>query len=90
MNKRFALPLACLLLALTGLPLGISSKKGGKSAALAITVFFAFLYYTVLLGLIGLAKDGRVKPEVAVWAPNVLFALMAIVLLWRLERVSLR
>ena len=86
LNKRFALPLACLLLALTGLPLGISSKKGGKSAALAITVFFAFLYYTVLLGLIGLAKDGRVKPEVAVWAPNVLFALMAIVLLWRLER----
>jgi LPS export ABC transporter permease LptG/LPS export ABC transporter permease LptF len=86
LNRRFALPLACLLLSLTGLPLGISSKKGGKSAALAITVFFAFLYYTVLLGLIGLAKDGRVKPAVAVWAPNVLFAIMAIVLLSRLER----
>jgi LPS export ABC transporter permease LptG/LPS export ABC transporter permease LptF len=86
LNRRFALPLACLLLALTGLPLGISSKKGGKSAALAITVFFAFLYYTVLLGLIGLAKDGRVKPEVAVWTPNVIFAIMAIVLLSRLER----
>ncbi|MDR3719576.1 MAG: LptF/LptG family permease [Bryobacteraceae bacterium] len=86
LNKRFALPLACLLLALTGLPLGISSKKGGKSAALAITVFFAFLYYTVLLGLIGLAKDGRVKPAVAVWAPDVIFAILAVVLLSRLER----
>jgi LPS export ABC transporter permease LptG/LPS export ABC transporter permease LptF len=86
LNKRFALPFACLLLALTGLPLGISSKKGGKSAALAITVFFAFLYYTVLLGLIGLAKDGRVKPAVAVWTPNVIFAILAIVLLSRLER----
>jgi LPS export ABC transporter permease LptG len=86
LNKRFALPLACLLLALTGLPLGISSKKGGKSAALAITVFFAFLYYTVLLGLIGLTKDGRVKPAVAVWTPNVIFAILAIVLLSRLER----
>ena len=86
LNRRFALPLACLLLSLTGLPLGISSKKGGKSAALAITVFFAFLYYTILLGLIGLAKDGRVKPAVAVWTPNVIFAILAIVLLSRLER----
>ncbi len=85
LNRRFALPLACLLLSLTGLPLGISSKKGGKSAALAITVFFAFLYYTLLLGLIGLAKDGRVNAAVAVWAPDVLFALMAIALLSRLE-----
>ncbi len=86
LNKRFSLPLACLLLALTGLPLGISSKKGGKSAALAITVFFAFLYYTVLLGLIGLAKDGRVKPEVAVWTPDAIFAIMAIILLSRMEK----
>jgi LPS export ABC transporter permease LptG/LPS export ABC transporter permease LptF len=86
LNRRFALPLACLLLALSGLSLGISSKKGGKSAALAITVFFAFLYYTVLLGLIGLAKDGRVKPAVAVWTPNVIFAIMALILLTRLER----
>jgi LPS export ABC transporter permease LptG/LPS export ABC transporter permease LptF len=86
LNKRLALPLACLLLALTGLPLGISSKKGGKSAALAITVFFAFLYYTVLLGLIGLAKEGRVSPVVAVWTPNVLFAILSTILLSRLER----
>jgi LPS export ABC transporter permease LptG len=86
LNRRFALPLACLFLALSGLSLGISSKKGGKSAALAITVFFAFLYYTVLLGLIGLAKDGRVKPAMAVWTPNIIFAIMAIVLLSRLER----
>ena len=86
LNRRFALPLACLLLALTGLPLGISSKKGGKSAALAITVFFAFLYYTALIGLTGLAKDGRMKPALAVWTPNVLFAILAIVLLSRLER----
>lgn len=86
LNKRFSLPFACLLLALSGLPLGISSKKGGKSAALAITVFFAFLYYTVLLGLIGLAKDGRVKPAVAVWTPDVIFAILAVILLSRLER----
>src|SRR5580700_4512013 len=30
-NRRFALPTSCLVLALVGIPLGLSSKKGGKS-----------------------------------------------------------
>ena len=85
LHRRLALPLACLLLALTGVPLGVSSRKGGKSAAFAITVFLAFLYYTVLLGLIGLAKDGRIKPAIAVWTPNAIFFVLAVVLLSRLE-----
>ena len=85
LHRRFALPLACLLLALTGVPLGLSSRKGGKSAAFAITVFLAFLYYTVLLGLIGLAKDGRIKPALAVWTPNAIFAVLSVFFLARLE-----
>ncbi len=31
-HRRFALPTSCLVLALVGIPLGLSSKKGGKSA----------------------------------------------------------
>jgi hypothetical protein len=86
LHQRFALPLACLLLALCGVPLGVSSRKGGKSAAIVITVFFAFLYYMSLVSLIGLAREGRLAPEVAVWLPNAGFALMAVLLLARLER----
>lgn len=86
LHQRFALPLACLLLALCGVPLGVSSRKGGKSAAIVITVFFAFLYYMSLVSLIGLAREGRLAPEVAVWLPNTGFALMAVLLLARLER----
>src|SRR5581483_3946591 len=36
LHQRFALPLACVLLALVGIPLGISSRKGGKSAAFVL------------------------------------------------------
>ena len=86
LNQRFALPLASLLLALCGMPLGVSSRKGGKSAALVITVFFAFLYYMSLVSLIGLAREGRIAAEAAVWLPNAGFGLLAIVLLARLER----
>ncbi len=56
LHQRFALPLACLLLALVGIPLGISSRKGGKSAAFVFTVLLAFLYY---LGLHHTDRPGK-------------------------------
>ena len=34
LHKRFALPLACFVLAMVGIPLGVTTRKGGKSAAL--------------------------------------------------------
>lgn len=86
LHQRFALPLACVLLALTGLPLGVSSRKGGKSTAFVVTVLFALFYYMTLISLIGLAREGRVGPAFAVWAPDVAFALAAAFLLLRLER----
>ncbi|MCC7154977.1 MAG: LptF/LptG family permease [Bryobacterales bacterium] len=85
-HQRFALPIACILLALTGIPLGVSSRKGGRSGAFVITVFFAFLYFMTLISLIGLAREGRLPAEVAVWTPNLLFGIAGIVLFTRLER----
>ena len=85
LQRRFSQPLACLLLALVGLPMGVSSRKSGKSAAFVTTVFLAFLYFMAQVSLIGLAKQGRMQPVVAAWAPNVAFALIGLVLLLRLE-----
>jgi len=85
LQRRFSLPPACLLLALVGLPLGVSSRKSGKSAAFVTTVFLSFLYFMAQVSLIGLAKQGRLQPVVAAWAPNVAFALLGLVLLIRLE-----
>jgi LPS export ABC transporter permease LptG/LPS export ABC transporter permease LptF len=86
LHQRFALPLASILLALLGVPLGVSSRKGGKSAAFVLTVFFAFLYYMALVSLIGLAREGRLGAATAVWMPNAAFALAAVILLATLER----
>ncbi len=86
LHRRFALPLACFLLALVGVPLGISTRKTGKSSAFVLTVSVAFLYYLGLISLIGMAKQDRLPVEVAVWLPNVVLALLAIVLLTRLEK----
>ena len=57
LHNRLVLPPACLLLALIGVPLGLSSRKGGKSSAFVLTVIVAFLYYMGLVTLIGLARQ---------------------------------
>jgi LPS export ABC transporter permease LptG/LPS export ABC transporter permease LptF len=85
LQRRLSLPPACLLLALVGIPLGVSSRKAGKSAAFVLTVFLAFLYFMAQVSLLGLAKQGTLSPAVAAWTPNALFALVGLFLLIRLE-----
>ena len=42
-HRRLALPTACIVLALVGIPLGLSSKKGGKSSGFVLTILLVFL-----------------------------------------------
>ncbi len=86
LNQRFALPLACLLLSLVGIPLGVSSRKGGKSGAFVLTVGMAFVYFIIMIGLNGLARQGTISVPVAVWTPNALFTLVGLIMMWRLEK----
>lgn len=86
LHQRFALPLACVLLGLIGIPLGISSRKGGKSGAFILTVLVAFVYYLGFITLIGLARKGSLPVPVAVWMPDAIFAVVSVWLLLQLER----
>ncbi len=85
-HQRIALPWACIVLALVGVPLGASSRKAGKSFAFVLTILVAFCYWVAMITLIGLAQQGTVPPWVAVWAPNAVFAVVGIFLLSRMER----
>ena len=51
-----------------------------------VTVFLAFLYYMSMVSLIGLAQQGRLRPELAAWGPNVLFGLIGIALVIGIDR----
>jgi LPS export ABC transporter permease LptG/LPS export ABC transporter permease LptF len=85
LHQRFALPPACILLALIGIPLGVSTRKGGKSAAFVMTVILAFLYWMGLITANGLARQQKLPVGPAVWTPNVIFAIIGLVLLIRME-----
>src|SRR5581483_5926609 len=80
LHRRLALPLACIVLALVGIPLGASTRKGGKSAGYVNAVYLAFFT------LIGLARQRTLPVEVAVWLPNAVFFTAGVAFLARLER----
>src|SRR6202158_5828056 len=61
-HRRFALPTSCLVLALVGIPLGLSSTKGGKSTGFVLTILLVFAYYSATLVGVSLARQGKLSP----------------------------
>ena len=84
-HQRLALPLACMLLALTGIPLGVGSRRSGKSSAYVLTVGLAFLYFMGLITAIHFGREGTLPAGLAVWIPNIAFAILGFTMLARLE-----
>jgi LPS export ABC transporter permease LptG/LPS export ABC transporter permease LptF len=85
-HRRLALPTACIVLALVGIPLGLSSKKGGKSSGFVLTILLVFLYYSLSLIGVSFAKQGRLSPAAGVWLADLAFLAGGVFLLWQSER----
>src|ERR1700674_2002373 len=85
-HRRFALPTACLVLAMVGIPLGLSSKKSGKSGGFVLTIALVFIYYFISLVGVSLARQGKVGPMLGAWLANIVFFIAGSILLWQAER----
>ncbi len=86
-NRRLALPTACLVLVMIGIPLGLASRKGGKGAGFVLTLVLVFLYYFLYIAGLSMAKGGKLPPVLGVWMGNIIFGIVGILLLWRTDRL---
>ena len=85
-HKRFAIPAACLVFGLYGIPLGFRNRRGGRSSGFLVSVGI-FLFYYVLLGNgEEAAASGQLAPWLAMWAPNIMLSVLGTFLLWRRNR----
>ncbi len=86
LHRRFSFPTACLVLMLVGVPLGLSSKRGGKGTGFVVTLMLVFLYY--FLSIIGtaLARQDKVPPFFGVWGANIIFTLAGVLLIQQMSR----
>jgi lipopolysaccharide export system permease protein len=77
-HKKFALPIACLILSLIGVPLGMRIKKASRGISLALSAVFAVFYYVLLAAGESLGARGRIDPALGIWSPNVILGIIAI------------
>ncbi len=84
LHNRFSVPVACLVLMLVGVPLGVSSRRGGKGSGFVLTILLVFVYYFLSSTGIALARQSGFPVVVGVWSANVLFAAAGVFLLWQM------
>jgi LPS export ABC transporter permease LptG len=87
LQRRLALPFACIFLALVGIPLGASSRKGGRSSGYVWAILLSFFgYYLAYISLTNIARARTMSAELASWLPNILFGVVGIALISRMEK----
>ncbi|WP_058189659.1 LPS export ABC transporter permease LptG [Terracidiphilus gabretensis] len=84
LNNRFSYPAACLVLMLVGVPLGVVSRRGGKSSGFVFTLLLVILYYILSYTGVAMARQDKLPVFVAVWMANILFAVTGTFLLWQI------
>jgi LPS export ABC transporter permease LptG/LPS export ABC transporter permease LptF len=84
LHNRFAFPAACLVLMLVGVPLGVSSRRGGKSSGFVFTILLVFVYYFLSATGTALGQENKLPVFFAVWSANLVFAAAGIFLLWQM------
>lgn len=85
-HKSFAIPLACLVFGLVALPLGFTNRRGSKASGFALSLGVILVYWVLLNNGEEAARYGKTDPALAMWLPNVLFAIIGVLLLVRRNR----
>ncbi len=89
LHRRLAFPTSCLVLALVGIPLGLSAHKGGKSTGFVLTVLLVFVYYFLSLSGVSLGRQGQLPPGISMWMANAVFLAGGLLLYWRVNRMPI-
>jgi LPS export ABC transporter permease LptF/LPS export ABC transporter permease LptG len=77
-HKKIALPFACFIFALLGLPLGAFTKKGGRTSGFTLSIGIILVYYILITAGEQIAMEGRISPFVGMWGPNILFLVLGL------------
>jgi lipopolysaccharide export system permease protein len=91
-HRRFAIPFACLVLPLAGIPLGIQPQRTGRVWGFGLSLVLIGLYYGGMVAGEALAKrnlaggHGGLPVWMAAWLPNVLLGGIGALLTWQTIR----
>jgi len=78
--NRWAYPMASLILTLMGVSLSSRKVRGGTGLHIGVGIALCFTYVLFMKFAEEFAKGGAIPPVISVWMPNVIFAVVALVL----------
>lgn len=83
MYNRFSMPLASLVCAIVGVPLGMQKQRGSSSIGFGISVIVIFIYYTIMTLGNALGNGGKLPAYVAAFLPDIVCGVAGIFLVYK-------
>lgn len=87
-HKKWAISAACLVFAIVGIPMALRFPRGGMGLVIGGGLFVFSIYYVGLIAGEGLGNKDIVSPATAMWAPNIIFAVLGLFGIYRVGRES--
>lgn len=86
LGLRFSVPIACLVLAMAGCPMGVRPERSGKSMSFGLSFGVIMLYYIFLNYMTQMGYDGRMPAWLAAWFANIVVGIVGIVQIARVPQ----
>jgi lipopolysaccharide export system permease protein len=82
---KIAIPATCIIIALFGAPLATSTRRGGSAYGIAISLATTMIFLIMIQLTRAIGAKGVVPPDFAAWIPGILFGIVGLALLARVE-----
>ena len=79
-QKKFSLPFACLVFAFLAFPVGLFTRRSGRTVGFGIGVIISIFYYGLLFAGQTMGFQLNIQPVWAMWLPNLLILTAGIIL----------
>jgi lipopolysaccharide export system permease protein len=85
-ERRYAICAAAFILTVIGMSLSSKKVKGGMGLNIGIGLLLSFSYILFMTVTSSFAVSGYTSPRVAMWIPNIVYAIVAIILYFKAAR----
>ena len=75
-NKKFAIPIACVIFILFAFPIGLLTKRSGRSVGFGIGLLIVVIYWGMLFAGQSFGLRVNLSPVLAIWSPNFIIIFM--------------
>ena len=87
-SYRLSYAVASIAFAIIGIPLGIRAHRSEKTIGFLICLALIAVHYSLVIGIKSFGEVYTMRPDLLIWAPDILFAITGIALLWRIHHYS--